>query len=584
MIAMLGPTLLALARQTGGSLAQLSFVFTTRSMGYLVGSIISGSLCDILAARAANEAAEYHRKAALLDSAPEAATAVAREQITDDGRGAPIGARYDVDVESKTAWMESSEESSHANSDEGVNTGNRGRLSPPAARASLWQRMMRPFVARANVSGLIAIMLTANALSAVLVPLMSTVAGLASVVVLQGLAMGLLDTAGNLMLLSLWGPKQSGPYLQALHCLFGVGTFVAPLLARSLVTGNGALDDGDIVCGRNATSVGQTTPAWMPQTSSTTMSPTPAPHVIAASVRGAYWSAAGLMLPVILGFVWLSRYEGMALRAPGARHAAAKATEDVDNHASGPPLSPTRRRVLLGLGFIFFAIYVGLEVSFGGYIFTYVTTACALRFSESASALITSAYWGSFALGRMAAIFLAIRIPPRTLVLGDLALCVSAALAMASFPENPTVLWFGASAFGLGMASVFPSGFHYLEQRLTLTGSSASLMVVGSALGEMAVPLSVGMAFDHIGPQTFLPINAGLAVGASAVFLSLLIAAGCSTSGRGQSYVRLTGSDETELGNIALHEIAPRALELQDGIDDDDEDDEEDIIVGETEA
>lgn len=46
--ASLGPTLLGLAEQTGSQLSQISFLFTTRAMGYLGGSFVGGRLYDRL--------------------------------------------------------------------------------------------------------------------------------------------------------------------------------------------------------------------------------------------------------------------------------------------------------------------------------------------------------------------------------------------------------------------------------------------------------------------------------------------------------------------------------------------------------
>ena len=42
----LGPTLPGLAEQTGSQLSQISFLFTTRSLGYLLGSLLGGRLYD----------------------------------------------------------------------------------------------------------------------------------------------------------------------------------------------------------------------------------------------------------------------------------------------------------------------------------------------------------------------------------------------------------------------------------------------------------------------------------------------------------------------------------------------------------
>lgn len=46
--ASLGPTLLGLSKQTGSELSQISYLFTTRALGYLVGSFIGGRMYDRL--------------------------------------------------------------------------------------------------------------------------------------------------------------------------------------------------------------------------------------------------------------------------------------------------------------------------------------------------------------------------------------------------------------------------------------------------------------------------------------------------------------------------------------------------------
>lgn len=45
-MAILGPTLLELACHTGTKLKHMSYVFTSRSVGYLMGSIVGGWLFD----------------------------------------------------------------------------------------------------------------------------------------------------------------------------------------------------------------------------------------------------------------------------------------------------------------------------------------------------------------------------------------------------------------------------------------------------------------------------------------------------------------------------------------------------------
>ena len=49
---------------------------------------------------------------------------------------------------------------------------------------------------------------------------------------MKGLASGSLDTGGNVLLLRIWEGRDSGPYMHAIHFTFGIGAFLAPLIAR----------------------------------------------------------------------------------------------------------------------------------------------------------------------------------------------------------------------------------------------------------------------------------------------------------------------------------------------------------------
>lgn len=57
--ASLGPTLLGLSEQTGSALSQISFLFTTRALGYLVGSFVGGRWYDRLPAHRTMAAAFF---------------------------------------------------------------------------------------------------------------------------------------------------------------------------------------------------------------------------------------------------------------------------------------------------------------------------------------------------------------------------------------------------------------------------------------------------------------------------------------------------------------------------------------------
>ena len=70
----------------------------------------------------------------------------------------------------------------------------------------------------------------------------------------QGLAMGFLDTGGNVLLLRLHeGEGSAEPYMQAMHFSFALGAFVSPLLVRHYhVEGGSSTGEGEHVAGAGA--------------------------------------------------------------------------------------------------------------------------------------------------------------------------------------------------------------------------------------------------------------------------------------------------------------------------------------------
>jgi fucose permease len=79
---------------------------------------------------------------------------------------------------------------------------------------------------------LIVASLCALAAGTALQPTARSVVALASLTALQGAGMGFLDPCCNVLLLRLHG-SAAAPWMQAMHCCFGVGALLAPLLVRA---------------------------------------------------------------------------------------------------------------------------------------------------------------------------------------------------------------------------------------------------------------------------------------------------------------------------------------------------------------
>ena len=83
------------------------------------------------------------------------------------------------------------------------------------------------------------------------------------------------------------------------------------------------------------------------------------------------------------------------------------------------------------------------------------------------------------------------------LVVNMVVSALSVAVMLAS--TDDAVIWTCVIIFGLGMASTYPTALTLVEQYVNLSGKIASVLVVGGALGEMAVPLVLVALFGAEG-------------------------------------------------------------------------------------
>jgi FHS family Na+ dependent glucose MFS transporter 1 len=148
-----------------------------------------------------------------------------------------------------------------------------------------------------------------------------------------GMTEGSLDVGGNILLLWVHGTKV-GPYINGLHFFFGVSAFISHIIVVQVV-----LVSGDII--------------W------------------------AYWLLALLTL---LTIPWLVR-----LPSPKAQLASKDALQGKIE------ILPVILIMLL------FAAYVGAEMGFGDWIYTYAIN--QQLSAATTAAYLTSAFWGALTLG-----------------------------------------------------------------------------------------------------------------------------------------------------------------------------------------
>uniref|UniRef100_A0A672NG77 Sodium-dependent glucose transporter 1-like n=1 Tax=Sinocyclocheilus grahami TaxID=75366 RepID=A0A672NG77_SINGR len=302
-----------------------------------------------------------------------------------------------------------------------------------------------------------------------------------------GVSMGVLDTGGNVLILNTWG-EQAGPHLQALHFSFAAGAFASPIIAK-LLFGHSSDNVSTYMSGHASKIFNAISPAsHLKNTTLTSM--------------WAYIVIGAVVLLVSLIFLFL-----YFCSSPNSNRAKTP---------SGKQLFSKHHNILILLLSLFFFFYVGSEVAYGSFIFTYSKD--YVRMNPVQAAGLNSLFWGTFAAGRGLAIFFAACLRPGTLILLSLVGTTVSALLLCLFSRNSPMLWACTAIYGVSMSTTFPSGISWVEQYTTVTGRSAAVFVVGAALGEMVLPALLGFLLGQVQNQ---PLLMYMALGTS-TFTSIL--------------------------------------------------------------
>lgn len=297
---------------------------------------------------------------------------------------------------------------------------------------------------------LMAAMLAVMAAMMLLAPRCPSLTILTLVFVVLGIAEGSLDVGVNTLITWLF-PRGLGPWMNGLHFFFGVGAMLSPLIVGFL------MDQFD------------------------------------GGVTIAYWSLAAALVPVIVVL--------LVLPSPAiAAHA----------RDGGGSLGPHRKTIFLVAGLLFAT--VGAEVGFGNWIYTYAVTQQVI--DASGAALLTSAFWGAFTLGRLLGIPLAARMAPQLILLLCLAGCALASAVALLMPQAVNVVWLTTIASGLAVAPMFATVLSLAGSRMPITGRATGWFFIGSSAGGMTIPWVIGQLFESAGPTSvYVVALANLALG-----------------------------------------------------------------------
>ncbi|MBT5101718.1 MAG: hypothetical protein HOM77_07350, partial [Planctomycetes bacterium] len=147
--------------------------------------------------------------------------------------------------------------------------------------------------------------------------------------------------------------------------------------------------------------------------------------------------------------------------------------------------------------FLFF--YVGSEIAFGNWVYTYALT---LNLADATqAAYLTSGFWLSFTIGRAISTLAAARFKAEQMLavafLGGLVLLSLALIA----PESINMLWAATLGIGFFMAPIWATGYNLVGQSIKLTATISSIILLGDSLGGIVLPSLTGLAIERFGAE-----------------------------------------------------------------------------------
>jgi len=262
---------------------------------------------------------------------------------------------------------------------------------------------------------------------------------LVAILVLMGIAESAADVGGNTLLSWLYR-EDVGPFMNALHFCWGIGNVIAPAIMVQV-------------------------------------------FLLGGDLRWAFIALSVLILPPIL---WI-------MFQPAPVNPRPVTVED----------SQPINWLPVGLFTAFLLLYVGLEINFGSWIFTY---AVERGFADETAGLLNSAYWGAFTVGRLLSIPLASKLRPSQLIQSELVLAAISLAVMTLWQDAPIALWIGTIGLGFSLSAIFPTTISLAERRIGISGKITGIFMAGAGLGGLILPLAIGYGIESVGPQAFIYI------------------------------------------------------------------------------
>jgi FHS family Na+ dependent glucose MFS transporter 1 len=328
---------------------------------------------------------------------------------------------------------------------------------------------------------------------------------LLAIFVINQIGMGALESGSNMFILHLWG-KETTPFMQALHFMFGAGSLISPLIAVPFLVEKDEDVDLHPNDAGNHTTTGE---VFHPE--DINLVP---PYCIIA---------AALVANAVFGFVvWrlfpeTPAHPSREVANESSRNSVEKGVVKTSEcHPLTNHYQAWKIAVII-LTLCFMHIYLGLEISFGSFMTTFAVKS-GLGLSKADGAHLTTMFWSTFTLFRIMTVFYLDIVGLELNIFASMLVILIANAFLIPFGSTSVpMLWAGCAIIGVGISSVWACVYGFLEEHFTLSPIVSALMIVAAVLGEFVFPVVISSFIDEY-PMVLMWVTLFCSIGCSAVF------------------------------------------------------------------
>ncbi|KAL4222164.1 hypothetical protein ACF0H5_018204 [Mactra antiquata] len=369
---------------------------------------------------------------------------------------------------------------------------------------------------RFNKIGVLTILVVLMAVSAGLVPICTNIVAMCVVHIAHGASGAGLDAAATADIALVWR-HGAGPYIQALHTAFSVGTIISPFVCEPFLAkktnthehnhlvnassqatyGSQEIDENNIA--QNETNADNNTFV------SENINGTDYDHFNKdgkTNIHIPYLIAMGVCLLVSISII-----------ASRLKYGDVYRTSPMET-AENSDFSGVKKRYFLSYRLkTFFTVFLCVAISlsviaeycFAGFLMTFVTT--KLEWASASGSNVTSAFWIAFALGRVTGTLTVKLFRLSAVLIGFITICnIGSILFWVSVAYDIDILtWISTALIGYGLSVMFPTIFSWMSENIRiLTGKMCSVLMVAMNIGTMTVPRLVGYLMDKRSQSWFI--------------------------------------------------------------------------------